>query len=125
MSLFTELNEILSALRNTARSIFVFLIMVMLVVIVFACIMYVIEGANSGFESIPMSIYWAVVTITTVATAISCTDTGWAFCRRFRNAGRIQHYRSAHAAHHASWKKSTRDKDRRRRTNVRSVRDKA
>jgi len=28
--------------------------------------MYVIEGANSGFESIPMSIYWAVVTITTV-----------------------------------------------------------
>ena len=66
MSLFTELNEILSALRNTARSIFVFLIMVMLVVIVFACIMYVIGGANSGFESIPMSIYWAVVTITTV-----------------------------------------------------------
>ena len=66
MSLFTELNEILSALKNTARSIFVFLIMVMLVVIVFACIMYVIEGSNSGFESIPMSIYWAVVTITTV-----------------------------------------------------------
>jgi voltage-gated potassium channel len=28
--------------------------------------MYVIEGAGSGFESIPMSIYWAVVTITTV-----------------------------------------------------------
>ena len=66
MSLFTELNEILSALRNTARSIFVFLIMVMVVVVVFACVMYVIEGAGSGFESIPMSIYWAVVTITTV-----------------------------------------------------------
>lgn len=66
MSLFTELNDILTALKNTARSIFVFLIMVMLVVIVFACIMYVIEGSNSGFESIPMSVYWAVVTITTV-----------------------------------------------------------
>ncbi len=66
MTLFTELNEILSALKNTGRSIFVFLIMVMLVVIVFACIMYVIEGPNSGFESIPKSVYWAVVTITTV-----------------------------------------------------------
>ncbi|GIR69757.1 MAG: hypothetical protein CM15mP74_10080 [Halieaceae bacterium] len=40
--------------------------MVMVVVVVFACVMYVIEGAGSGFESIPMSIYWAVVTITTV-----------------------------------------------------------
>ena len=40
--------------------------MVMLVIIVFACIMYVIEGPKNGFVSIPMSIYWAVVTITTV-----------------------------------------------------------
>lgn len=66
VSLFSELNEILSVLRSTARSIFVFLVMVMLVIIVFACIMYVIEGPKNGFVSIPMSIYWAVVTITTV-----------------------------------------------------------
>ncbi len=66
VSLFSELNEILSVLRSTARSIFVFLVMVMLVIIVFACVMYVIEGPKNGFVSIPMSIYWAVVTITTV-----------------------------------------------------------
>lgn len=66
MALFTELNEILGVLRNTARSIFVFLIIVMIVVVVFACVIYVIEGPANGFESIPLSIYWAVVTITTV-----------------------------------------------------------
>jgi len=66
MALFTELNEILGVLKNTARSIFVFLIMVMIVVVVFACVIYVIEGPKNGFDSIPMSIYWAVVTITTV-----------------------------------------------------------
>ena len=66
MALFAELNEILGVLKNTARSIFVFLIMVMIVVVVFACIIYVVEGPQNGFDSIPMSIYWAVVTITTV-----------------------------------------------------------
>ena len=66
VSLFAELNEILAVLRSTSRSIFVFLIMVMLVVVVFACVIYVIEGPAHGFTSIPLSIYWAVVTITTV-----------------------------------------------------------
>ena len=66
VKLFSELNEILAVLRNTSRSIFVFLVMVMVVVVVFACIIYVIEGPAHGFTSIPLSIYWAVVTITTV-----------------------------------------------------------
>ncbi|MDG2460349.1 MAG: ion transporter [Luminiphilus sp.] len=66
MTLFKELNEIVGVLRNTARSILVFLIIVMIVVIVFACVIYVIEGPANGFDSIPLSIYWAVVTITTV-----------------------------------------------------------
>ena len=66
VSLFAELNEILAVLRSTSRSIFVFLIMVMMVVVVFACVIYVIEGPAHGFTSIPLSIYWAVVTITTV-----------------------------------------------------------
>jgi voltage-gated potassium channel len=66
VTLFAELNEILAVLRSTSRSIFVFLVMVMLVVVVFACIIYVIEGPAHGFTSIPLSIYWAVVTITTV-----------------------------------------------------------
>jgi len=66
VALFAELNEILAVLRSTSRSIFVFLVMVMLVVVVFACVIYVIEGPAHGFVSIPVSIYWAVVTITTV-----------------------------------------------------------
>ena len=64
--LFSELSDIINVLRNTARAIFVFFIMVMIVVVVFACLIYVIEGPEHGFTSIPMSIYWAVVTITTV-----------------------------------------------------------
>ena len=66
VNLFAELNEILAALRGTSRSIFVFLVIVMLVVLVFACIIYVIEGPAYGFTSIPLSIDWAVVTIATV-----------------------------------------------------------
>ena len=66
IALFSELNEILAVLRSTARSIFVFLIMVLLVMVVFASVIYVIEGPASGFVSLPVSIYWAVVTITTV-----------------------------------------------------------
>jgi voltage-gated potassium channel len=66
ITLFAELNEILAVLRGTSKSIFVFLVMVMLVVIVFGCVIYVIEGPAHGFVSIPVSVYWAVVTITTV-----------------------------------------------------------
>lgn len=66
LALFSELAEIINVLRNTARAIFVFFIMVIIVVVVFACTIYVIEGPEHGFTSIPMSIYWAVVTITTV-----------------------------------------------------------
>jgi voltage-gated potassium channel len=76
VALFTELNEILGVLRNASRSIFVFLIMVMLVVVVFACIIYVIEGPAHGFTSIPLSIYWAVVTITTVGYGDLVPQTG-------------------------------------------------
>jgi len=66
LELFSELVEIVTVLRNTARSIFVFFVMVMIVVICFACLIYVIEGPEHGFTSIPYSIYWAIVTITTV-----------------------------------------------------------
>ena len=66
ITLFAELNDILAVLRGTSKSIFVFLVMVMLVAIVFGCVIYVIEGPDHGFVSIPVSVYWAVVTITTV-----------------------------------------------------------
>lgn len=61
-----EANELAGALRNSARKIFVFFSMVLLMMVVFGSLIYVIEGPENGFTSIPISIYWAVVTITTV-----------------------------------------------------------
>ena len=58
---------ILIAMRKSYRKIFVFLIFVLLLVVIFGSIMYLIEGnSNNGFDSIPRSVYWAIVTLTTV-----------------------------------------------------------
>ena len=40
--------------------------MVIILATIFGCLMYVVEGAEHGYDSIPKSIYWAIVTITTV-----------------------------------------------------------
>jgi voltage-gated potassium channel len=53
-------------MRASRRKIEVFLLTVMTIVVVVGALMYVIEGEEHGFTSIPMSIYWAVVTLTTV-----------------------------------------------------------
>ncbi len=58
---------ILSSLRHSFPKIFVFLLFVVVVVMIFGAIMYLIEGGNNdGFDSIPRSVYWAIVTLTTV-----------------------------------------------------------
>lgn len=54
------------ALRNSRHKIVVFLEVVFLLVIVMGSLMYLIEGEEHGFTSIPRSIYWAIVTLTTV-----------------------------------------------------------
>ncbi len=54
------------ALVASSRKIGVFLLAVVSLVTVIGSIMYVIEGEKNGFANIPISIYWAVVTITTV-----------------------------------------------------------
>lgn len=59
-------NTLGSALRSSKEKIFVFLEVVTLLVIVVGSLMYLIEGAENGFTSIPKSIYWAIVTVTTV-----------------------------------------------------------
>lgn len=61
-----EANILLIALNNSFRKIAVFLYTVITLVIVFGTLMYIIEGSEAGFTSIPTSVYWAIVTITTV-----------------------------------------------------------
>ena len=57
---------ILKALRASRPKITVFIIAVVALVVIIGSLMYLIEGQEHGFSSIPMSIYWAVVTLTTV-----------------------------------------------------------
>lgn len=54
------------ALRSSRQKIIVFFVSVMILVTIFGSIVYVIEGSENGFTSIPVSIYWAIVTMTTV-----------------------------------------------------------
>jgi len=61
-----EANTLMSALRASRAKITVFLVTVMSLTVVFGSLMYLIEGPEHGFTSIPASMYWAVVTVTTV-----------------------------------------------------------
>ena len=54
------------AIQSSYRKIAVFLVTVMTTVVVLGSLMYVIETPDNGFTSIPRSIYWAIVTLTTV-----------------------------------------------------------
>lgn len=53
-------------LKNSRYKITVFLIFIAITVIIFGTILYLVEGPQNGFENIPKSVYWAVVTLTTV-----------------------------------------------------------
>jgi voltage-gated potassium channel len=61
-----ESNTLWGAIIRSRRKITVFLITVLAVVVIVGSLMYLIEGNESGFSSIPVSIYWAIVTMTTV-----------------------------------------------------------
>jgi voltage-gated potassium channel len=61
-----QANYLLAALRGSKQKIIVFLVTVSTLVTVFGTLMYVIEGPQNGFSSIPKGIYWAIVTLTTV-----------------------------------------------------------
>ncbi|MHC2992428.1 ion transporter [Pontibacter sp. HJ8] len=64
---FVNEGHVLSkAIRASMTKIAVFLGVVLMMVVVVGALMYVIEGADAGFTSIPTSIYWAIVTLTTV-----------------------------------------------------------
>lgn len=59
-------NSLRTALLASRHKIMVFLFAVVLIVILSGALMYVIEGAENGFSSIPQAVYWAIVTLTTV-----------------------------------------------------------
>ncbi|GJM23162.1 MAG: ion transporter [Planctomycetota bacterium] len=61
-----EAKQLRAALHASARKIMVFLFTVITVVVIVGAAMYLIEGEASGFTSIPHSMYWAIVTMTTV-----------------------------------------------------------
>ena len=61
-----EFSALGRALAASRRKIFVFMSFVMLVVVVMGTLMYVIEGPDNGYTSIPVGVYWAITTMTTV-----------------------------------------------------------
>jgi voltage-gated potassium channel len=62
----SEAGVITGALRASRRKISVFLFTVLALVVVIGALMYMIEGPAHGFDSIPTSMYWSIVTLTTV-----------------------------------------------------------
>lgn len=59
-------NILLRSLYQSRRKVFIFFSTVSVLVVIFGSLIYIIEGPDNGFTSIPQSIYWAIVTITTV-----------------------------------------------------------
>lgn len=67
--LFEYLTEgmfIVQAIKASRKKILVFLLTVLTLVVILGSLMYLIEGGENGFTSIPRSVYWAIVTMTTV-----------------------------------------------------------
>lgn len=61
-----ESNNLVKALRASRTKIFVFVFFVLVVSVLLGTLMYLIEGPEHGFNSIPHSVYWTIVTLTTV-----------------------------------------------------------
>jgi len=61
-----ESQRLIEALKASSYKVGIFLLAVISIVVFMGTIMYVVEGGEKGFTSIPQSIYWAIVTVTTV-----------------------------------------------------------
>jgi len=62
----SEMQFLKVAIKGSIRKISIFTLFVLALVIILGSVMYIVEGGRNGFNSIPDSIYWAIVTITTV-----------------------------------------------------------
>ncbi|MCK8481131.1 ion transporter [Psychroserpens algicola] len=59
-------NQLASAIKASRAKIAVFLFAVLIASVIFGTIMYLVEGEEHGFTNIPKSVYWCIVTLTTV-----------------------------------------------------------
>lgn len=66
MEFVGEGRVLIDALKRSVHQVLLFFCSILMVVTMFAALMYTIESPETGFTSIPMSIYWAVVSVTTV-----------------------------------------------------------
>ena len=71
-----EARMIGQALRASSRKIAVFLFAVLTLIVIFGSLIYMVEGEENGFISIPRSIYWTIVTLTTVGYGDISPKTG-------------------------------------------------
>ena len=62
----TEIEFLKTAVSSSLKKIAIFMLVVLSLVIILGSVMYLVEGRENGFSNIPDSIYWAIVTITTV-----------------------------------------------------------
>lgn len=72
----SEANYLVRALRSSSRKIAVFLVTVVLLNLIVGSTMYLIEGANSGFDSMFRGVYWSIVTMSTVGFGDIAPQTG-------------------------------------------------
>ena len=61
-----EARVLMDALRTSRKKITVFIFFIITITVLMGTVMYIIEGGENGFTSIPRSMYWAIVTLTTV-----------------------------------------------------------